>query len=188
MARFSASLFHCSSNDLVYLSVSRSIFLAQLLHSQIPLSKSFRASFDMLSSYLGPSGDAAHIWAASPILLGDCPFPGPDVGARQDGFEHLFATLCLRLSIVFLLKLSLFTFSAHQRKKICSPTSSLFIFARYFHSRPLIVFFTVIPSLTKPTNPNLTTHSYSRHWLYLDNAAFWSGFLAGVCVSQKRQI
>lgn len=74
--------------------MSLSIILAQISQSQIPLSIDFRSSLDMFSSYLGPPGDAALIYAATPIdklLLGS--LRGPIVCFLQFGFEHIYHTL-----------------------------------------------------------------------------------------------
>lgn len=68
----------------VHAALSLSINLAHVWHRQIPFSALFRCSGDWFGSYRGPSGEAAHICAATPTLMALLQSNwGPLVGARH---------------------------------------------------------------------------------------------------------
>src|ERR1044072_7279184 len=83
-ASLSAACFHRLSSPSVNLASSLSTRLPQLWQSQIALSACLRSSGVSAGSYLGPPGDAAVIWASTPMLIAfvESAF-GPVVWARH---------------------------------------------------------------------------------------------------------
>jgi len=98
-ATSSALRFHSRNRSTVYLRSSSSINFAQSWQSHMPLSTDRLSSLDMRASYLGPPGEAAQIWAPTPILIAlsgsSC---GPVVNLRQPGLEHRDPTRLARSS------------------------------------------------------------------------------------------
>lgn len=73
------------------------------------LSIDFLSPDGMVASYLAPSGDAAVMCAATPMLTVPSDFcsVGPDVARLQPGFEHLNETRLASLSLIGLEKSSM---------------------------------------------------------------------------------
>ena len=108
----------------MYRSGSLSTSLAHDWQSHIPLSGALRSSLVRAAAYLGPSGEAAVMWAATPILtLPAGSACGPLVGLRHPGVEHRNATRLARRSFVALVKLSLIT--KVSRLQSCPPNAKL---------------------------------------------------------------
>lgn len=79
--------------------------------SQMPFAAARRSALVRPASHRGPPREAAVMWAAAPTS--DTPLArvseGPTVGARQDGMEHLKATLLANCSLTSGGKSSRFT-------------------------------------------------------------------------------
>src|ERR1044072_2295228 len=106
-ASLSAACFHRLSSPSVNLASSFSTRLPQLWQSQIALSACLRSPGVSAGAYLGPPGDAAVIWAATPMLIAfvESAF-GPVVCQRHDGFEQRLLTRAAITLFTSLLKSS----------------------------------------------------------------------------------
>src|SRR5262249_34882128 len=86
-------VFHPTNRSTVNLCGSLSTSLAQFWQSHIPLEGPLRSSRRSSASYLGPPGEAAVMWAATPRLTAFVGSSwGPLVSARHSGFEQRLPT------------------------------------------------------------------------------------------------